>query len=328
MANKYTKTAEAVAKLNKMQFEVTQRCGTEPAFNNAFWDHKEEGLYVDVVSGAPLFSSHAKYDSHSGWPSFTRPVDDHCITEHQDTTHGMVRTEVRSRHAGSHLGHVFSDGPADKGGRRYCINSASLRFIPRDRLQEEGYAAYTSLFDDQDKAVTHHDKREERAMLAGGCFWGMQDLFRTQPGIISTRVGYTGGHTAHPDYATVKQGHTGHAEAIEIIFDPQQISYRQLLIFFFTIHDATTKNRQGNDIGASYRSAIFFTSAAQEKIACQLIAEMEASRILPGRITTEVVAASVFWEAEKEHQDYLQRNPGGYTCHWVRPQWNLESQKQ
>ena len=159
----------------------------------------------------------------------------------------------------------------------------------------------------------------ERAVLAGGCFWGMQDLIRRYRGVISTRVGYTGGDVPNATY----RNHGTHAEAIEIIFDPEQISYRKLLEFFFQIHDPTTRNRQGNDIGTSYRSAIFYTSDEQKSTAIDTIADVEASGLWPGKVVTEVVPAGPFWEAEPEHQDYLERLPDGYTCHFIRPGWKL-----
>jgi peptide-methionine (S)-S-oxide reductase len=162
-------------------------------------------------------------------------------------------------------------------------------------------------------------KAPETAILAGGCFWGVQDLIRKQPGVISTRVGYTGGDTPNATY----RRHRGHAEAIEIIFDPEQVSYRDLLEFFFQIHDPTTKNRQGYDIGADYRSAIFYTTDEQRTIAEDTIADVEASGLWSGKVVTEVTAAGPFWEAEPEHQDYLERYPSGYTCHFIRPNWKL-----
>jgi peptide-methionine (S)-S-oxide reductase len=160
---------------------------------------------------------------------------------------------------------------------------------------------------------------EERAVLAGGCFWGMQDLIRRYNGVVSTRVGYTGGDVANATY----RNHEGHAEAIEIIFEPSKISYRKLLEFFFQIHDPTTLNRQGNDRGTSYRSAIFYTTDAQRRIAEDTIADVEASGLWPGKVVTEVAPAGAFWQAEPEHQDYLERHPGGYTCHFIRPEWKL-----
>ena len=159
----------------------------------------------------------------------------------------------------------------------------------------------------------------ERAVLAGGCFWGMQDLIRRQAGVLSTRVGYTGGDVPNATY----RNHGTHAEAIEIVFDPAKTSYRQMLEFFFQIHDPTTLNRQGNDRGTGYRSAIYFTSDEQRKTAIDTIADVEASGLWPGRVVTEVAPAGPFWEAEPVHQDYLERYPGGYTCHFIRPGWKL-----
>jgi peptide-methionine (S)-S-oxide reductase len=159
----------------------------------------------------------------------------------------------------------------------------------------------------------------ERAVLAGGCFWGMQDLIRRYNGVISTRVGYSGGEVANATY----RNHGNHAEAIEIIFDPAKISYRELLEFFFQIHDPSTPNRQGNDRGPSYRSAIFYTSDEQKRVAEDTIADVDASGLWPGKVVTEVTAVSDFWEAEPEHQDYLERIPNGYTCHFIRPGWKL-----
>lgn len=159
----------------------------------------------------------------------------------------------------------------------------------------------------------------ERAVLAGGCFWGVQDLIRRFPGVLSTRVGYSGGDVPNATY----RNHGSHAEAIEIVFDPAKTSYRQLLEFFFQIHDPSTPNRQGNDRGPSYRSAIFFTSEEQQRVALDTIADVDASKIWPGKVVTEVAPVGDFWEAEPEHQDYLEKYPGGYTCHFVRPNWKL-----
>ncbi|MCZ7676098.1 MAG: peptide-methionine (S)-S-oxide reductase MsrA [Roseovarius sp.] len=160
---------------------------------------------------------------------------------------------------------------------------------------------------------------EERAVLAGGCFWGMQDLIRRLPGVIRTRVGYSGGDVKNATY----RDHGTHAEAIEVVFDPGRIGYRQLLEVFFQIHDPTTPNRQGNDVGMSYRSAIYWCNDAQRRIAEETIADVDASGLWPGKVVTEVAPAGDFWEAEPEHQDYLQRFPGGYTCHFPRPGWVL-----
>ena len=165
---------------------------------------------------------------------------------------------------------------------------------------------------------------EERAVLAGGCFWGMQDLVRRTPGVLSTRVGYSGGDVPNATY----RSHGTHAEAIEITFDPAVIGYRELLELFFQIHDPTTRNRQGNDVGASYRSAIFYTNAEQKRVAEETILDVDASGLWPGKVVTEVAEAGDFWEAEPEHQDYLERYPNGYTCHFVRPGWKLPARRE
>ena len=164
----------------------------------------------------------------------------------------------------------------------------------------------------------------ERAILAGGCFWGAQDLLRKYPGMISSRVGYSGGDVPNATY----RNHGTHAEAVEVIFDPDKLSYRKLLEFFFQIHDPSTMNRQGNDVGTSYRSAIFYTTDEQKQVAEDTIADVNASGIWPGKATTTVTPAGPFWEAEREHQDYLIKHPGGYTCHWVRPNWVLPKRNE
>ena len=159
----------------------------------------------------------------------------------------------------------------------------------------------------------------ETAILAGGCFWGMQELIRKRPGVISTRVGYSGGDVPNATY----RNHGTHAEAIEIVFDPAQISYRQILEFFFQIHDPSTQNRQGNDVGTSYRSAIYYLSEEQKRVAEDTVADVDVSNLWPGKVVTEIEPAGPFWEAELEHQDYLERLPDGYTCHFIRPNWTL-----
>lgn len=299
-------------KLTPMQYHVTQEAGTEPPFQNAFWNEHRDGIYVDVVSGRPLFSSKDKYDSGCGWPSFTRPLEETEVVERRDVSHGMVRTEVRSRDADSHLGHVFDDGPRDRGGLRYCINSAALRFVPVDDLEQEGLGRFLPLFGRAAKAVPA--AKEEIATLAGGCFWGMEDLLRQQPGVLDIDVGYTGGSVANATY----EHHEGHAEAVQIRFDPAKTSFEALLRFFFRMHDPTTLNRQGNDVGTSYRSAIFFHSEAQRQTAERVKAEVDASGKWKRPVVTEITAAGPWWKAEEYHQDYLIKHPGGYTCHYVR----------
>ncbi len=313
-SGKKTPSDELRNKLTPEQYRVTQECGTEPPFQNAYWDNKEPGIYVDIVSGEPLFSSLDKFDSGSGWPSFTKPLENKNLVQKEDASHGMHRTEVRSKTADSHLGHVFPDGPGPEG-LRYCINSASMRFIPVDRLEGEGYGQYLSLFKDI-KGKTN--KNLEKAILAGGCFWGVEELIRKLPGVIQTTVGYTGGTTFNPVYEQVKTGKTGHAESIEITFDPKKISYEEILRYFFRLHDPTTLNQQGNDRGTQYRSAIFYQSEEQKKVAEKIKAEVDTSGKWKSKVVTEIVKASTFYPAEDYHQDYLQKHPNGYTCHFLR----------
>ncbi len=328
----FTKPADETLKkrLTPLQYEVTQKEGTEPAFRNEYWDNKKPGIYVDVVSGEPLFSSLDKYDSGTGWPSFTRPLEPENVTTRQDRKLWMTRVEVQSSHAGSHLGHVFDDGPRPTG-QRYCMNSAALRFVPVERLAEEGYGKYLPLFaaagggaksggstSAGPKGAGGTSDRRETALLAGGCFWGMEEIIRGIPGVLETEVGYTGGTTPNATYEQVKTGKTGHAESIRVVFDPERLSYEELLGWFFRMHDPTTQNRQGNDTGTQYRSAIFYLNDQQKRTAEAVKARVDASGKWKRPIVTEIVPAGDFWTAEGYHQDYLEKNPGGYTCHFLR----------
>src|SRR6266699_2737596 len=312
---KKAEPAELKKKLSSEQFAVTQQCSTEPAFHNAYWDNHKPGIYVDVVSGEPLFSSLDKFDSGTGWPSFTQPLKGADIVEKKDSAFGMVRTEARSKVADSHLGHVFDDGPSDKGGLRYCINSASLRFIPVEEMDQAGYGQLLEPFVKAGlvKAPTH-----ETAILAGGCFWGMEEIIRKIPGVIKTTVGYSGGKTADPTYEEVCTGGTGHAEAIQVEFDSARLSYQTLLDYFFRMHDPTTLNRQHNDMGTQYRSAIFYSSEEQKQTAERVKAQVDKSGMWKRPIVTEISKAGEFYPAEEYHQKYLVKNPGGYTCHVLR----------
>lgn len=307
-------------KLTPEQYRITRQNGTERPFSGEYDRHFEPGIYVDVVSGRPLFSSLDKYDSGCGWPAFTRPIDDGEVTEKPDRSHGMIRTEVRSRTADSHLGHVFEDGPPEAGGLRYCINSAALRFVPLAELRARGYGKYLARFKAAGLAVP--EAETETAILAGGCFWGMQEILRGIPGVLETRAGYCGGDLPDATYAAVQRGGTGHAEAVRVVFDPDRIRFKTLLTdWFFRMHDPTTRNRQGNDVGANYRSAIFYLNERQRDEAQAAIREVEAAGHWNRPIVTTVEPVRNWSDAEEAHQDYLQKHPGGYTCHWLR-EWD------
>jgi peptide methionine sulfoxide reductase msrA/msrB len=311
--------AELKESLTTLQYEVTQRDATERPFKNEYWDSKTPGIYVDVVSGEPLFSSLDKFDSGTGWPSFTRPLAPGNVVEREDRKLFMKRVEVRSKQGDSHLGHVFDDGPPPTG-LRYCLNSASLRLVPADRLEEEGYGQYASLFESETQrdGARKETGVTEVATFAAGCFWGAEEIVRKLPGVIDTQVGYAGGSTADPNYDSIMFGSTGHAEALRVVFDPTQLSYEELLGYFFRLHDPTTLNRQGNDIGTQYRSAIFYQSEEQGEVARKVKERVAESGKWKGEIVTEIVPAGPFYPAEAYHQDYLQKHPEGYTCHFLR----------
>lgn len=298
---------DAGKNMTQLQRDVVFGNATETPFKNEYWNNRKEGIYVDIVSGEPLFSSTDKFDSGSGCPSFTRPVKDTSVYEKDDKSHSMTRVEVRSKKADIHLGYVFEDGPFPTG-LRYCINSASLKFIPKERMAETGYGDYLYLFGVKPGGNT------ETAIFAAGCFWGVEEYFSRVKGVIKSEAGYTGGTVKSPTYEQVCSDKTGHAEAVRVTFDPKIVSYERLLKHFWEMHDPTSLNKQGNDVGAQYRSAIFFTGPEQEKIAMASLEKLVKSGRYSKKIVTEILPAKEFYLAEEYHQNYLKKNPRGY-CH-------------
>lgn len=317
-------TAESDEKLKKMltpqQYRVVRENATEPPFKNAYWDNKRQGLYVDITTGDPLFGSQDKFDSGTGWPSFTKPVSREKIVEKKDSAHGLSRVEVRTKGSDLHLGHVFDDGPQPER-RRYCINSAAMRFIPVEYLEKEGYGAYLHLFEIKEGAQPAEQlapSKRETATFGAGCFWGAEAAFREVKGVVATAVGYMGGALVNPTYEDVTTDKTGHAEVVHVEYDPAQVSYERILDVFWNIHDPTTPNRQGPDVGSQYRSVIFFHMPEQEIAARRSREMLERSGKVRGRVVTEIAPAKTFYRAEEYHQRYYEKAGVKPSCRLPR----------
>jgi peptide methionine sulfoxide reductase msrA/msrB len=275
-------------RLTPEEVKVIRFKGTEPPFSGKYDKHFENGIYTCKQCNAELFHSSSKYSAHCGWPSFDDQVRE--AVKCQPDADGR-RIEVVCARCKGHLGHVFTGENHTEKNTRYCVNSLSLNFSPAQ------------------------DKRTEKAVFAGGCFWGVEYLLKKIPGVISTSVGYTGGTLAKPSYQQVCTDRTGHAEALEILFDPNEASYETLARRFFEIHDFTQFNRQGPDVGSQYRSAVFYTTNEQKKVVEGLIEQLTKKG---HKVKTQVIKAGKFWPAEIYHQDYYQKTGGRPYCHRPR----------
>ncbi|HUU52814.1 MAG TPA: bifunctional methionine sulfoxide reductase B/A protein [Candidatus Heimdallarchaeota archaeon] len=284
--------------LTPEQYRVLRKSGTERAFTGQYNDFYEEGVYICAACSTPLFSSGTKYNHGTGWPSFTAVLEEYNVEYRADYSLLMKRTEVRCGVCGSHLGHVFDDGPSPTH-KHFCINSVALDFTSKDTGST--VSSTDQEHNEENKIVT------ETATFAAGCFWGVEHKFGQLKGVLSTTVGYSGGEVKNPSYKQVCSNETGHAEAVHIIYDPAEITYEDLVAFFFKIHDATQINRQGLDVGSQYRSAIFYHDDTQKKTALKVIEDLNTSGRYKKPITTQVVPYSEFYKAEEYHQKYYDK---------------------
>jgi peptide methionine sulfoxide reductase msrA/msrB len=284
---------------------VIVRKGTERPFTGKYYRHFEKGVYTCKRCGAELFETSSKFRSDCGWPSFDDQIRGRV--KWQPDVDGM-RTEILCANCGAHLGHIFLGEGYTEKNTRYCVNSISMDFIPAEQRNAQAKA--------QTGDPPVEKPKTERAIFASGCFWGTEYYLQRASGVISTTVGYTGGHVDHPTYKQVCAGRTGHAESVEVVYDPSKTGYEKLAKLFFETHDFTQLNRQGPDIGKQYRSAIFFLNDEQKQIAGRLVQQLKQ---MGYSVKTEITPAGTFWPAEDYHQDYYNNTGKTPYCHIYRP---------
>ena len=308
-------------RLSPQQYQILRTQGTERAFCGTLLDNKKQGVYCCAGCGLPLFSSDAKFNSGTGWPSFFQSIAQENVAMHADESHGMRRVEILCARCDGHLGHVFDDGPQPTG-LRFCLNSESLNFTPSDQVASLADPAADSVVAGSSVAASTQEKSAANAtaVLAGGCFWCTEAAFEQLNGVLDVESGYAGGAAETATYRQVCEGDTDHAEVIRITYDPKQISYDRLLDVFFDAHDPTQRNRQGNDVGTQYRSAIFYASEEERKAAEAKIKQLNASGAFPRPIATTLEPLTAYYPAEAYHQDYARHNPDQpYIQHHALP---------
>lgn len=306
--------------LTPEQFRIMRRAGTEPAFCGGLLKNKEAGMYLCAGCNLALFRSDTKFESHTGWPSFFQPVAKENVREIADNAHGMVRTETVCARCDSHLGHVFDDGPRPTG-MRFCMNSESLKFVKNEELKTvgeqlpqnaTGTAANTAA--SANAGASAGSASTASLVLAGGCFWCVEAVFEELDGVKDAISGYAGGDKATANYQAVCSGDTKHAEAVKIVYDPARITPEQILKVHFATHDPTTKNRQGNDTGPQYRSAIFYANDQEKQLAEAFIADVTEAQAFKKPVVTTLEPLTEFFPAENYHQNYVCNNPNkGYV---------------
>lgn len=287
-------------KLSEEQYYILREKGTERPHSGKFLMHKDKGNYTCAACGNILFSSDSKFDSHCGWPSFDKQIGEKNIVTKEDKTHGMSRTEIMCGKCGGHLGHIFDDGPTATG-MRYCVNSVSLGFeaVAAPKIEKEVPSAIDTI------------------ALAGGCFWCIEAIFQELKGVKKVESGFAGGGTGEVSYKEVCSGNTGHAEVIQITFDTKEISLAQILKVFFTVHDPTTLNRQGADVGTQYRSSVFYRNEMQKKLAQEIISGLVKEKAYDKPIVTQIERFDTFIKAEDYHQNYFKNNGSQPYCRMV-----------